>query len=84
MLQKWLASQERNPPEYKFAVVDIAELSVPDEEVLGHLALQLVLAHGSPAMIRHEYEILCEDACFCQAKKYPFDSRKMTHLSSFV
>jgi len=22
--------------------------------------------------------------CFCQAKKYPFDNRKMTHLSSFV
>ena len=23
-------------------------------------------------------------ACFCQAKKYPFDDRKSTHLSSFV
>ena len=31
---------------------------------------------------------ICEDFvradCFCQLKKYPFDNRKMTHLSSFV
>ena len=62
MLCKWLTCQERNLSNYKFAVLDIAESSTPDDEVLDWLAHELVLAHGSPRMIKAEYEILLEDA----------------------
>jgi len=29
-------------------------------------------------------KLITEKGCFCQAKKYPFDNRKSTHLSCFV
>jgi len=62
MLYKWLTYQERNPSNYKFAVLDVVESSNPDDEILDYLAHELVLAHGSPRMIKTEYEILLEDA----------------------
>lgn len=62
MLCKWLTCKEPNLSNYKFVLSDIAELSNPGEEVLDYLARELVLAHGSPQMIKAEYEILLEDA----------------------
>jgi adenine-specific DNA methylase len=54
MLSKWLAFQERNPSDYKFAVTDVTELSTPDNEALNHLAHKLVLAHTSPQPEKRE------------------------------
>jgi hypothetical protein len=62
MLRRWLTCQERNPSDHKYVIIDVAELIEPDDEVLDHLARELVLAHGSPQMIKTELEMLLEDA----------------------
>jgi hypothetical protein len=62
MLRRWLTCQERNPSGRKCAVIDVTELIGPDDEILDHLARELVVAHGSPRMIKAELEMLLEDA----------------------
>lgn len=62
MLGQWLVFQERKSSNYQFGVVDITEVCAANGAIMDHLALQLVLSHGVPQMIRQEYEILCEDA----------------------
>jgi hypothetical protein len=68
MLTKWLALQSRAAPTYKFPVIEGAELMSPDEQILGDLARELVLAHGVPNMIKAECSRLLHDAA--EAKLY--------------
>lgn len=62
MLNKWLTRDESSASNYKFAVTYVRELCKPDHDILHHLARELLLAHGSPRMIRDEYVILLKDA----------------------
>jgi hypothetical protein len=62
MLSEWLNYERRNPPHYKFDVVDITEKTTPpSEQTVGCLSRELLEAIGSPKMIRAELEILMED-----------------------
>jgi hypothetical protein len=61
-LRKWLTSGKRSPSHYKFAVVDVAELATPDDEMLDFLGEELLIAHGTPKMIHDECRTLIEEA----------------------
>jgi hypothetical protein len=92
MLHDWLTYQKRIPSAYKFAVADIVESSDPGDELLDYLARELVVAHGSPRMIRTEYEILLEDAeeaeldilrKYIEEEVLPANSRISTRIGNF-
>lgn len=61
-LKKWLTSSKRIPLVYKFAVVDVEEISIPNDEIFDYLGRELLLAHGSPKKIKKECEKLIRDA----------------------
>ncbi|GHO65547.1 hypothetical protein KSC_044390 [Ktedonobacter sp. SOSP1-52] len=62
MLNKWLQQQIKMLSAYKFPVVDITEIVLPDDEVINYLTLALLLAHGNPYLIRDQYNLLLKDA----------------------
>ncbi len=62
MLEHWLAIHNRENCEYAFAVVEVSESCVPDDDLLSFLAHELLIAHANPAMIKHECESLLQDA----------------------
>ncbi|MDY7079085.1 MAG: hypothetical protein SXV54_19395 [Chloroflexota bacterium] len=70
----------------------MAELIDPDDEVLDHLARELVFAHGSPRMIRAELEMLLEDAGeveldiqreYIEREVLPDEERVSTRIGNF-
>lgn len=62
MLSKWLQHQPRSVPTYKFSVSDITEASALSEELLSFIAKEVVVAHGSPVMIKQECKKLLAHA----------------------
>lgn len=62
MLRNWLVYQQRENSTYqKFAVVDVIEKSELDDQILDHLAHDIVLAHIEPELLADAYRELAQD-----------------------
>lgn len=92
MLSKWLTYQKRHPLIYKFPVIDVTELIVPNDEVIDYLALALLLAHGNPQKIKDQYEKLLRDAedtqldilrKYLEGRVFPDKKRVSTRIANF-